>query len=248
MTTTLNPVSTDIAPAPVPARTTLGTVLVTGGASGLGAATVAAVTAAGGTPLVLDLAKPEADVAYEQVDLSDPRAAEAAVRSIVERTGGRLDGVLTAAVIDSCGPLDGVAADAWERVVMVNLMGTAAVARAALPYLKESHGRIVTVASTLGIKAVGDATAYCASKFGVVGFTRALAAETAGEVGVTLLIPGGMHTHFFDDRTPQYKPGPDAVLNKPSDTAAAVVFALSQPAGCEVRELVVTPSVEGSWP
>ena len=82
---------------------------------------------------------------------------------------------------------------------MVNLFGTAAVARAALPYLKASHGRIVTVASTLGIKAVGDATAYCASKFGVVGFTRSLAAETAGQIGVTLLIPGGMHTHFFDE-------------------------------------------------
>ena len=66
----------------------------------------------------------------------------------------------------------------WEQVVLVNLLGTAAVVRAALPYLKRQRGPVVTVASTLGIKAVGDATAYCASKFGVVGFTRALAAET----------------------------------------------------------------------
>jgi NAD(P)-dependent dehydrogenase (short-subunit alcohol dehydrogenase family) len=243
MTSTLTP--TDTATSE---RTTLGTVLVTGGSSGLGAATVAAVLAAGGTPLVLDLAPPAADVAYAAVDLSDPRAAEAAVRDIVEANGGRLDGVLTAAGIDTPAPLDGISGEAWERIVMVNLFGTAAVARAALPYLKESHGRIVTVASTLGIKAVGDATAYCASKFGVVGFTRSLAAETAGQIGVTLLIPGGMHTHFFDDRTPQYKPGADAVLNRPEDTAAAVVFALSQPAGCEVRELVVASSVETSWP
>jgi short-subunit dehydrogenase len=107
---------------------------------------------------------------------------------------------------------------------------------------------VVTCASTLGIKAVGDATAYCASKFGVVGFTRALAAETAREVGVTLLIPGGMHTHFFDNRTEQYKPPPDAVLNAPADVAAAVVFALSQPAGCELRELVICSSTESSWP
>jgi NAD(P)-dependent dehydrogenase (short-subunit alcohol dehydrogenase family) len=226
----------------------LGTILITGGSSGLGAATAAAVQAAGGTPLVLDRVEPESDVSYEQVDLADSAAAAAAVDAVVKAAGGQLDGVFTAAGIDSCGPLDQVPIDDWERVIRVNLLGTAAVVRAALPYLKRSHGRVVTCASTLGIKAVGDATAYCASKFGVVGFTRALAAETAGEVGVTLLIPGGMHTHFFDDRTEQYKPPPDAKLNAPADVAAAVVFALSQPAGCELRELVVCSSTEGSWP
>jgi len=226
----------------------VGTILITGGSSGLGAATAAAVQAAGGTPLVLDRVEPESDVTYEQVDLADSAAAAAAVDAVVKAAGGQLDGVFTAAGIDSCGPLDQVPIDDWERVIRVNLLGTAAVVRAALPYLKRSHGRVVTCASTLGIKAVGDATAYCASKFGVVGFTRALAAETAGEVGVTLLIPGGMHTHFFDDRTEQYKPPPDAKLNAPADVAAAVVFALSQPAGCELRELVVCSSTEGSWP
>ena len=226
----------------------LGTISITGGSSGLGAATAAAVQAAGGTPLVLDRVDPESDVAYEQVDLADSAAAAAAVDAVVKAAGGQLDGVFTAAGIDSCGPLDQVPIADWERVIRVNLLGTAAVVRAALPYLKRSHGRVVTCASTLGIKAVGDATAYCASKFGVVGFTRALAAETAGEVGVTLLIPGGMHTHFFDDRTEQYKPPPDAKLNAPADVAAAVVFALSQPSGCELRELVVCSSTEGSWP
>ena len=207
----------------------LGTILITGGSSGLGAATAAAVQAAGGTPLVLDRVEPESDITYEQVDLADSAAAAAAVDAVVKAAGGQLDGVFTAAGIDSCGPLDQVPIADWERVIRVNLLGTAAVVRAALPYLKRSHGRVVTCASTLGIKAVGDATAYCASKFGVVGFTRALAAETAGEVGVTLLIPGGMHTHFFDDRTEQYKPPADAKLNTPEHVADTVVFALSQP-------------------
>ena len=226
----------------------LGTILITGGSSGLGAATAAAVQAGGGTPLVLDRVAPESDVAYEQVDLADTAATAAAVDAVVKDSGGQLDGVFTAAGIDSCGPLEQVPVEEWERVIRVNLFGTAAVVRAALPYLRRSHGRVVTCASTLGIKAVGDATAYCESKFGVVGFTRALAAETAGEVGVTLLIPGGMHTHFFDNRTEQYKPAPDAVLNAPADVAAAVVFALSQPAGCELRELVICSSTESSWP
>jgi short-subunit dehydrogenase len=111
-----------------------------------------------------------------------------------------------------------------------------------------SHGRVITVASSLGIKAVSDATAYCASKFGVVGFSRALAAETRGQVGVTTMIPAGMKTRFFDDRTEQYKPQDDSRLNDPERVADAIIFALSQPKGCEVREMVICHEEEDSWP
>ncbi|MEV0343508.1 SDR family oxidoreductase [Nocardia sp. NPDC050713] len=231
-----------------PTKNELGTVLITGGASGLGAATVDAVRAAGGVALVIDRDKPETDVAWEYADLAYTEDAERAVRTLVARTGGRLDAVFTAAGTDACGKLDEVAVEEWERVVRVNLLGTAAVIRAALPALRASRGTIVTCASTLGLKALPDATAYCASKFGVVGLTRALAAETAGEVGVTLLIPGGMHTAFFDGRPAQYAPPPDIQLNKPEDVAATVVFAMSQPPGCELREMVVCHSTERSWP
>jgi NAD(P)-dependent dehydrogenase (short-subunit alcohol dehydrogenase family) len=226
----------------------LGTVLITGGASGLGAATVEAVRDGGGRPLVLDRAAPADGVEHALVDLADRQATERAVADLVARAGGGLDGVFTAAGIDACGPLDDVPADEWERVVQVNLLGTARVVRAALPYLERSGGTVVTCASTLGLKALPDATAYCASKFGVIGFTRALAAETRGRIGVTLLIPGGMRTAFFDGRDEQYKPPPDAKLNRPEDVAATVVFALRQPAGCELRELVVAASEEPSWP
>jgi NAD(P)-dependent dehydrogenase (short-subunit alcohol dehydrogenase family) len=228
-------------------ETALGTVLVTGGASGLGAAVARAVGKAGGEPVVLDRAEPPFEVEHVAVDLADGRAAEAAVRGVAERHGG-LHAVVTAAGIDACGPLGGVAAEDWERVIAVNLLGTAAVLRAALPYLERSGGRAVTVASTLGLRALSDATAYCASKFGVVGFTRALAAETAGRVGVTLLLPGGMDTSFFDGRPEQYKPPPDARMNRPEDVAEAVLFALRQPPGCELRELLIAPSAEPSWP
>ena len=225
----------------------VGTVLVTGGASGLGAAVAHAVGEAGGRPVVLDRATPTGDVDHELVDLADRPATEQVVRRVSDRTGG-IDAVVSCAGIDSCGRLEDVPAPEWERVILVNLLGTAAVVRAAMPDLRRRHGRVVTVASTLGLRAVSDATAYCASKFGVVGFTRALAAETAGQVGVTLLVPGGMQTPFFDGRDEQYKPPPDAKLNRPQDVAQAVVFALRQPPGCEVREIVITPSVEGSWP
>jgi len=224
-----------------------GTVLVTGGSSGLGAATAQAVTAAGGRPLVIDRVPPSYDVEHEIVDLADARAAEAAVTRLAERAG-RLDGVFTAAGTDRCGTLAEVPGEEWDRVVLVNLIGTAAVVRAALPYLQRSSGTIVTCSSTLGLRALSDASAYCASKFGVVGFTRALAAELKGQVGVTLLVPGGMHTAFFDGRPEAYKPPADAKLNRPEDVAQTVLFALTQPPGCEVHELVVTSSHESSYP
>ncbi|TYB38752.1 SDR family oxidoreductase [Micromonospora sp. AP08] len=222
-------------------------ILVTGGSSGLGAAVVTAVAKAGGRPYVLDRQAPADGVPWVECDLADTRAAEAATRQLAEQAGG-LDGVVTAAGMDVPGRLADVDGATWDRIVTINLLGTAAVIRAAVPHLERSHGTVVTVASTLGVKAVSDATAYCAAKFGVVGFTRALAAELAGTVGVTLLIPGGMRTAFFDDRDDRYKPGPDAILNDPADTAEAVMFALSQPPGCAVRELVVCAEQESSYP
>jgi NAD(P)-dependent dehydrogenase (short-subunit alcohol dehydrogenase family) len=225
----------------------LGTVIVTGGSSGLGAAVAAAVAHEGGTPVVLDVKPPADGVAFERVDLAQPRAAEAAVRRVADANGG-LDAVVTAAGIDAVGDIGDVDGEAWDRVIAVNLLGTAAVVRAALPYLERTRGRVVTVASTLGIRALPAATAYCASKFGVVGFTRALAAETGGRIGVTLLLPGGMQTHFFDGRPEEFKPAPDQHLNRPEDVARSVVFALRQPPGCELRELLVAPATEPSWP
>lgn len=225
-----------------------GNVIVTGGSSGLGAAVVEAVRTSGGQAAVIDIHPPaSSETPHVIADVGDTAAATAAVHRLIEQLGS-IDAIVTAAGVDACGPLREVPLEEWEKVVRVNLLGTAAVVRAALPELEGRRGRIVTVASTLGYRAVGDATAYCASKFGVVGFTRALATELAGRVAVTLLVPGGMRTRFFDGRTEQYRPGPDAVLNDPEDVAAAVMMALSQPWGCEVRELVVAASTEPSWP
>ena len=237
-----------------------GRVLISGGASGLGRAVAEAVRAAGGTPVVLDLSVAPGGgdassttgdskgIDAEAVDVADTRAAEAAVQRAAQRHGG-LDAVFTAAGIDYPAPFESLAGEAWERVVAVNLLGTAAIVRAALPYLRASpRGTVVTCASTLGLKAVSDATAYCASKWGVVGFTRALAAELRGQVRVTLLVPGGMETAFFDQRAEQYKPPANAKLNHPAHVAAAVMYALRQPPGCELRELVVASSHEESWP
>jgi NAD(P)-dependent dehydrogenase (short-subunit alcohol dehydrogenase family) len=226
-------------------------IIVTGGASGLGAAVVAELTARGDALSVLDL-KPPSEAAppvadLQLVDLADSRAAARAVVDATKELGG-LDAVVACAGIDACGDLADVAADDWERVIAVNLVGMVAVVRAALPYVTRPEGRVVTVASTLGLRALPAATAYCASKFGVVGFSRALAAESGGSPAVTCVMPGGMATPFFDSRDEQFKPPPDMLLNDPRNVARAIVFALDQPSGCEVRELIVCPSGEPSWP
>jgi NAD(P)-dependent dehydrogenase (short-subunit alcohol dehydrogenase family) len=226
--------------------TELGRVIVTGGASGLGAAVVDSIEKAGGVAVCLDLECPMRDVENVLVDVSNTQATEEAVERVAQQGG--LDAVVTCAGIDSCGRLEAVSSEAWERVIRVNLLGAAATVRASLPHLERSKGKVVTVASTLGLRAVADATAYCASKFGIIGFTRALMLETAGRVGVTLLIPGGMHTTFFDSRDDKYKPPTDARLNQPEDVASAVVFALQQPPGCELREMIICPEMESSYP
>jgi NADP-dependent 3-hydroxy acid dehydrogenase YdfG len=224
----------------------IGTVIVTGAASGLGRAIAEAVRREGGDPVSLDLHESEG-IDSELVDLADTDAAEAATARAIARYNG-VDAVVLAAGTDACGPLEKIASKDWNRVVQVNLLGTAAVVRAALPALLDRSGRVITIGSTLGMRALPDATAYCASKFGVVGFSRALAAETAGRVGVTLLMPGGMQTAFFDGREEQYKPPAEAQLAPPEEVAAGALFALTRPPGVELREALVCSSTESSWP
>ena len=221
-------------------------VVVTGGSSGLGAAICHALSEAGSTVISLDQ-RASGSIETIEVDLSDSASAERAMCDAVERLQG-VDAVVCCAGIDVPGPLATTPRETWDRIVAVNLLGVAAVVRAAMPALESRRGRVVTVASTLGHRAVGDATAYCASKFGVVGFTRALAAECRDRVGVTLLTPGGMHTAFFDGRSDQYRPGPDARLADPADVAAAVLWTLGRPAGIEVKELAIMAPGEASWP
>jgi len=220
--------------------------LITGGASGLGAACADLLDRDGWSVTVLDRDPPASGLEHLKADLTDGRSTEAEIDRWLD--GRPLDALVCAAGTDACGPLGEVSALDWERVIQVNLVGLAACVRAALPSLRAAQGRVVTVASTLALRSLSDATAYCASKAGVLALSRSLAAEEAGRVGVTTLVPGGMRTAFFDGRTEQYKPGPDAHLNDPAVVADAVKFALDQPKGCEVRELVICPDTEGSWP
>jgi NAD(P)-dependent dehydrogenase (short-subunit alcohol dehydrogenase family) len=222
-------------------------IVISGAARGLGAALNRRAQAAGWQTLGLDVHPASDCSAHAIVDVGDHVSVTAAVSDGAAQLGG-IDAVVTCAGMDVPGALEGITAEEWQRVISVNLIGTVNVVRAALSHFPERGGRIATVASTLGLKAASEATAYCASKFGVVGFTRSLAAELQATHAVALVIPGGMQTSFFDDREDRFKPGPDADLADPEDVADLILQALEQPVTCAVRELVITPMAEPSWP
>jgi 3-oxoacyl-[acyl-carrier protein] reductase len=153
--------------------------IVTGGASGIGRATVDRLTAGGVDVASLDLA------GDTPVDVSDPAAVAAAVAE-VRRDRGPIDILVNAAGVASLGLIEDDAYLAeWERVLAVNLHGTMHMVRACLDdLLRSGAGRIVNVASTEAITAGRHGGPYSVSKHGVVGFTRSLAVDL-GRRGVT---------------------------------------------------------------
>jgi NAD(P)-dependent dehydrogenase (short-subunit alcohol dehydrogenase family) len=141
--------------------------------------------------------------------------------------------------------------DQWDRVIAVNLRGPFLVAKAVLPAMKrQQSGHIVNVASTAAVRAWGNASAYHASKWGIVGFGRGLGVEGRPDgIRVTTMIPGGMRTHWFDRFPEQGIPLPDAAhLQDPATVADAIVFAVSLPPASVMQEMILTPLTETSWP
>ncbi len=106
------------------------------------------------------------------------------------------------------------------------------------------------IASTAAVRAWANASAYHASKWGLVGFSRGLGVEgRAHGIRVTTIIPGGMNTHFFDRFAEQGIPMPEKKnLQDPANVAATIVFAAQVPPESAVQEVIITPLTETSWP
>jgi meso-butanediol dehydrogenase/(S,S)-butanediol dehydrogenase/diacetyl reductase len=134
---------------------------------------------------------------FLRTDVADPVSVQRTVRAVLRRWG-RLDCVVNNAGVLRAGPLATLPLRALERTLAVNLRGPLVVSRAALPaMLRQGTGAIVNVASLLGKTGMADFAVYCASKFGVVGFTEALAEELAGTgVRVWAVCPGLVDTEM----------------------------------------------------
>ncbi|GHC84511.1 short-chain dehydrogenase [Pseudorhodoferax aquiterrae] len=235
--------------------------LVTGAGSGLGAAIARSCHAAGWRVGLLDVAGQRAQALAEELDpgggstlvlqaeVGDFAAAERAVAQLAERFGG-IGALVNNAGTDVTAPLDEIEVGAWQRVLGTNLLGPFHLAKAALPWLRAADagrgGQIVNIASTAALRSWPNASAYHASKWGLLGLSRALHAELRGAgIRVGTVVAGGMRTPFLLDRFPDLDP---SRLQDPAQVAAAVQFMLAMPRGSVVAEIMVLPEQESSWP
>jgi NAD(P)-dependent dehydrogenase (short-subunit alcohol dehydrogenase family) len=166
-------------------------VLVTGAASGIGAATAARFRAEGADVVGVDVTDADGVVAG---DVTDPASVETFVNAAIEQHGG-IDVVANVAGIVRFAHVEDLALDDWHQQLAVNLTGPFLVSRAALPTLLERRGCIVNVASIAGVRGQAYTAAYCASKGGLVMLTKSMALELANRgVRVNAVCPSSVLT------------------------------------------------------
>ncbi len=232
--------------------------LVTGGASGLGAALCQQLAARGVRVMIADLHEPAAHALAQRLtddglqaealacDVGDTGQAEHAVRHTIDRFG-TIDVLINNAGIDVTCSLAELEIQDWERVLRTNLHGPFVLARAAARHMMgRGCGQVVNITSTAAKRQWPNAVAYHASKTGLLALSHALHAELrpAG-IKVTAVIAGGMNTPFLLDRFPAID---RSTLQDPASVALAICELLELPAGTVIPEVTILPMHETSWP
>jgi len=233
-------------------------VIVTGGASGLGAAICTRLASDGAHVVIADLSSASAAQVAERLagargrvrthtaDIGCPDQAATLVQSVIDEFG-RLDVLVNNAGVDRTVAVEALAVSDWERIVRTNLTAPFLLARAAIPHMRgRGSGAIVNITSTAARRAWPNAAAYHASKWGLLGLSHALHAELReARIRVTAVIAGGMRTPFLLDRFPDLDV---ERLQDPEDVAETVRMVLTLPEGTVVPEIMVLPRLESSWP
>ncbi|HET8549807.1 MAG TPA: SDR family oxidoreductase [Bryobacteraceae bacterium] len=214
------------------------TALVTGAASGIGAAIAQAYAGCGARVYIGDIKEPAQPDNFIRVDVASEEDCQRAARHI-----GRVDILVNNAGIGFVGTLMQTAAADFDRMYSVNLRGVFNMSRAFLPaMLERRYGVIVNIASIGGIVGVKDRLAYCAMKFGVVGITKCMALDHATDgIRVNCICPGRVETPFVQQRIREY-PDPERAYREmaatqpigrmgwPAEIAAAAVYLASDEA------------------
>jgi 3-oxoacyl-[acyl-carrier protein] reductase len=225
--------------------------LVTGASGGIGAAVARSLHAAGAS--VAMLSRRGEDLGLERglglvCDVRDREAVERATEAAVERFGA-LQIVVANAGVGAYGSFLDLAPEQLEAMIDVNLKGTLYTAAATLPHLiAAGEGDFVALASVAGVRAFPGEAVYNASKFGQVGFTRALDHELREHgVRATTIAPGGVHTEFAigagrDEGDPQLE-----TMLTAGQVAEVVLFAVTRPRSMRILTTTFRPMSEGSW-
>ena len=232
--------------------------MVTGGGRGLGEAICRCLAQAGASVVACDIRAERAAAVAKAIRAGggearglalDVTAGDQAVAAVDEVLGvyGGLDVLVNNAGIDATLPFDEMPAETFDRILDVNLRGPVVMARAVFPHLRQrGAGHIVNVASTAAKRTWPNASAYHASKWGLVGFSHALHTEARPlGIRVTAIVAGGMRTPFLFERFPDLDPG---LLQDPASVAETIRFVLTQPDGTVIPEVTVLPMRETSWP
>jgi len=168
--------------------------VVTGGLSGIGEAVAERITAEGGKVAIWDVA------GGIKTDISDWESVQAAAAETVKQLGGIDVLVNSAGIAGPTATVTDLKIEDWHRTIAINLNGTFFTNRAVVPHmLARNYGRIVNIASIAGKEGNPNASAYSASKAGVIGFTKSLAKELA-KTGITVnsVTPAAVRTPIFD--------------------------------------------------
>lgn len=212
-------------------------VIVTGAASGIGAATVRHLAAQGWRVACADIDAEALDAVAAQsggIAVHCDVGQEAGVERLIAVTRarfGRIDAIVSNAGISDTRPLQQTSLDSWNRVLAINLTATLLLARTAAADLKQTHGAIVTIASTRAHMSEPGTLAYSASKGGLVALTHSLAITLAPEVRVNCISPGWIDTGKHGAlKASDHAQHPAGRVGRPEDVAAAVAYLLSEAA------------------
>jgi NAD(P)-dependent dehydrogenase (short-subunit alcohol dehydrogenase family) len=232
--------------------------IITGGGQGLGEAICKTLCGAGVTVIPADLRMDLAEqtamslsssagrVMPLQMDVSDEEQVSRAIQTVVGEFG-RVDILVNNAGTDKTLSIEELDFRDWDRVLAVNLRGPFLTSKSVLPVMRQQGGGyIINIVSTAAKRAWANASAYHASKWGLLGFSHALHVEARPhKIKVTALIAGGMRTPFLLDRFPDIN---QETLQDPVNVAQTIAFLLSMPDETVVPELMVIPMRETSWP
>jgi NAD(P)-dependent dehydrogenase (short-subunit alcohol dehydrogenase family) len=232
--------------------------LVTGGGRGLGAAICERLAESGVQVAVTDRdglsagevasrirARGQRAIAVE-ADVSDAQQADQAMQKVLRELGG-LDILINNAGVDVTLSVEDLPITEWDRIIATNLKAPFVLSKIAMATMRPGkRGHIVNIVSTAAKRAWANASAYHASKWGLLGFTHALHVEARPHgIKVTAVLCGGMRTPFLTERFPDIDL---STLQDPADVAETIHHVLLAPEGTVIPEIMALPMRETSWP